>query len=234
MVRAMDRVSEVLEAFRQAPVFSVLPEGVRVALAQRSKVVDLRAQQYLWREGTKATAIGVVLMGRVAVERGRGRRVMVDVAGPHALMGEVSFSLGAAYQFDVRCLRKARVALVPAAQLRAQLTRAPEVAVALACDLAREVLRLTRRVEALSGGSVEQRLARVLVSLTERFGTPFPGGTLMPARLRREDLASLAATTVESASRQISRWRRANLIVPQPFGFLVRDVPRLTAIADGE
>jgi hypothetical protein len=51
-------------------------------------------------------------------------------------------------------------------------------------------------------------------------------------RLRREDLASLAATTVESASRQISAWKRAGVLVPQPFGFLIRDVPRLRALSD--
>lgn len=228
----MGQASELLDAFRVAPVFSGLPPSVWAALARRTRIVELRAQDVLWRQGQRATSIGLVLMGRVAVERAQGRKVLVDVVGTNGLVGEVSFSLGAAYQFDVRCLRRARVALVPAAQLRMQLHKDPETAVALACELAREVLRLTRRLESMSAGSVEQRLARVLVSLTERFGTPFPGGTLMPARLRREDLAALAATTVESASRQISRWKAQGVLIPQPFGFLVKDLARLTEIGD--
>jgi len=223
---------ELLEAFRVAPVFSGLPEAVWAALARKTKIVELRAQDVLWRQGQKATSIGVVLMGRVAVGGRQGRKGMLDGGGSNGLLGEVAFSLDAAVRFDVRCLRRARVALVPAAQLRAQLKKEPDVAVALACELAREVLRLTRRLESLSAGSVEQRLARVLVSLTERFGTPFPGGILMPARLRREDLAALAATTVESASRQISRWKTQGVLVPQPFGFLVKDLSRLTDLGD--
>jgi CRP-like cAMP-binding protein len=224
--------NDVLAAFRLTPVFSALPASVQDVLAKKARVVELGAQDVLWRQGDRAQALGVVLLGRVAIERASPRRVMVDVAGAYDLVGEVALSIGAAYQFDVRCLRKARIALVPADALRSLLSRDPEFAIALAFSLAQEVLRLARRVEALSAGNVSQRLARVLLGLTERFGTPFPGGTLLPVRLRREDLAVLAATTVESASRQISAWKRDGLVVPQPVGFLLRDLARLQELSD--
>ncbi|MBL8919112.1 MAG: Crp/Fnr family transcriptional regulator [Myxococcaceae bacterium] len=230
MVRAA--ASEVLAGFQAAPVFSALPRSMHEGLARHTRVVQLRAHDVLWREGDRATNLGLVLHGRVAVERSRHRKVMVDVAGPNELVGEVAFSLGAAYQFDVRCLRRSRVALVPARLLQTALRAQPAVAVALAFELAQEVLRLTRRLESLSAGTVSRRLARVLLGLTERFGTPFPGGTLMPVRLRREDLAALAATTLESVSRQISVWKRDGVLVPQPVGFLMTDLQRLRRLAD--
>ena len=218
---------ELLAHFASAPVLGALPSRLREELAARCKVVELRSRDVLWREGDKANAVGLILLGRLAVERNHRRRVMVDVAGAGDLVGEVAFSLGSTYQFDVRCLRRARVALVPALKLREALRSQPEVAVSLSLALAGQVLRLTRRLETLSGVSVGQRLARVLLGLTERFGTPFPGGTLLPVRLRREDLASLGATTIESASRQISQWKRSGLLVPQPYGFLIKDLVRL-------
>lgn len=232
MARAVD--PEVLQAFATAPVLAALPATVADDLARRTKVVTLRTHGMLWREGDRATHLGLVLHGRVAVERAQQRRVIVDVAGAGELLGEVALTLGAAYQFDVRCMRKARVALIPAQQLRAILKAQPAVAVALTLELAREVMRLTRRLEALSAGSVRQRLARVLLSLTERFGTPFPGGTLLPVRLRRDDLAALAATTIESASRQVSEWKRQGVLTPQPAGFLVKDLRALRLSGDGE
>lgn len=226
---------EVLAAFSVAPVFSALPAAARELLARRTQVSALGAHDYLWREGDRALHLGVVLHGRVAVERARQRRLIVDVAGPNDLVGEVAFSLSAAYQFDVRCLRKARVALVPIKELREVTDAQPRVALSLSSALAHEVLRLSRRLEALSAGNVAQRLARVLLMLTERFGTPFAGGVLMPVRLRREDLAALAATTLESASRQISVWKREGLLVPQPSGFLVRDLEALRlAVNEGD
>lgn len=220
------------EAFARVPVLSALSPQDRADLAPTCRVIELKSRELLWREGTKADALGLVLMGRVAVERSRRKPVIVDVVGAGDFVGEVAFTLGAKYQFDVRCLRKARVALIPATSLRRMLDARPRAAVSLAMTMAEEVLKLTRRVESLSAGSVTQRLARVLVGLADRFGEPFPGGVLMPVRLRREDLASLGATTLESASRQISAWKRAGIVTPQPAGMLIRDLMKLRAIGD--
>ena len=98
-------------------------------------------------------------------------------------------------------------------------------------DLAVQVRRLLRMVDSLSAGSVERRLASVMVDLAERAGEPFPGGILIPLRLRRSDLASLAATTLESASRKISVWRRAGLVILEPIGYLIRDLDALRRLA---
>lgn len=226
------RTLQLEEAFTRAPVLSLLSTQDRAELARTCRVVELKARDVLWREGAKADALGLVLLGRVAVERSRRRPVIVDVVGAGDFLGEVAFTLGARYQFDVRCLRKARVALIPAAALRRMLDTRPRAAVSLAMTLAEEVLKLTRRVESLSAGSVSQRLARVLVGLADRFGEPFPGGVLMPVRLRREDLAALGATTLESASRQISAWKRDGLVTPQPAGMLLRDLAKLRALGE--
>ncbi len=226
------RQPQLEEAFSKAPVLSALSPHDRAELVRTCRVVELRTRELLWREGAKADALGLVLMGRLAVERSRRKAVIVDVVGAADFVGEVAFTLGARYQFDVRCLRKARVALIPSAALHRMLDARPRAAVALAMNLAEEVLKLTRRVESLSAGSVSQRLARVLVGLADRFGEPFPGGVLMPVRLRREDLAALGATTLESASRQISAWKAEGVVMPQPAGMLIRDLAGLRALGD--
>lgn len=230
--RRMRRPAELETALARAPLLALLPKEARHRLATQTRIVSLKQGELLWREGDAAGTVGLVLHGSLAVERARRRAVLVDVVGEGQFVGEVGFALGARYQFDVRSLRLARVALIPSSQLRTALTRSVEASSSLAVDLAQQVLRLSRRVEALSSGSVGQRLARVLTSLAERFGEPFPGGTLLPVRLRREDLAAMAATTLESASRQISAWSRAGVLVPQPAGFLIKDLEALHRLGD--
>jgi CRP-like cAMP-binding protein len=216
------------EALTRCLVFAALPAEARARLVSASSVIELRTRQLLWREGARATKVGLVLHGRLSVERVRSRVVMLDIVGAGDLVGEVAFVLGDRYQFDVRCLRKARVAVFPSAVV-AELLQAHGAS--LSASLAQQVLRLTRRLEAVSGGAVEQRLARVIVGLSERFGVDFPGGTLVPVRLRREDLAALAATTLESTSRQIGAWKRAGLVTPQPVGLLLHDLSSLRVLA---
>jgi CRP/FNR family transcriptional regulator len=216
-----------------APLFSSLSAGARAELTLRSRVVSLVAQQRLWTAGDEATHVGLVLSGRLKlVQHVADREVIIDVALPGEILGEVAFALGSAYQSTVWCLRRARVLLVPADSLRQVLEREGNTMAALATSLAAQVQRLMRLIQDLSAGNVERRLARVLVGLAERAGEPFPGGVYVPLRLRRADLASLAATTKESVSRKVGAWTRSGWLVAQPVGYLIRDLQALRRVAE--
>jgi CRP/FNR family transcriptional regulator len=225
--------TEIAVTLAQAPVLSALGGDDVRRLAESARVIDLGAHDALWTRDQPAELLGFVVLGRLKLMRHQRRReLIVEVIGPGDLVGDVAFPLQRNYQYDVVCLRRSRVIVVPTRVLRSLLEHQPKAAVALALNLAEQVLRLTRRVEALTAGNVEHRLARVLIGLVDRFGEPFPGGVLVPLRLRREDLASLAATTLESTSRQLSAWKRRNIIVPQPAGYLVRDLALLRALIE--
>lgn len=218
---------------RTAPFSAFTPEQV-TRIAQASHEVVLRKGEALWRRGQVAHRLGVLLAGRLKLRRSQGvREVIVDVCGPGRVLGELTLSSGEPYQSDAVCLRRARVLAIPADGVRTLLYENPRAAMALAMDLAAQNVRLLRVVEDLCAGTVAQRLARVLVRLAETDGEPFPGGTLIPMRLRRADLAAIAATTVESTSRTISDWHRRGWVIPQPAGYLVRDAGELRAVIDG-
>lgn len=227
---------DLTAALRAAPVLRELPDVELGALARLSRVKSLGAREPLWRAGELASHVGVVVAGRLKLVRHRRRsEVIVEVLGPSDLAGSAAFSLRRCHLFDVVCLRRAAVLLVPGPPLRAMVDRSARASAALAAELGAQVLRLTARLESVAARSVEQRLAWVMLSLMARFGERIGGGeVLVPVQLRREELASLAATTLESASRRLSQWRRAGILQPQPAGFLVRDVAALHRIAAGE
>lgn len=219
----------------RAPLFAALSPGARADLIAAAHVLVLGPGDPLWRQGSPADSVAMILAGRCKLLRTQaGREVIVDVAVPGDVLGTVGFTLGRGYSSTIVCLRRARVALFPGALLRALLKKESGAVAALAADLAADVTRLMNMVESLSAGSVERRLASAFVALCARAGEPFPGGILIPLRLRRADLASLAATTLESASRAISRWKRSGLLTPEPAGYLVRDLSALQALASGE
>ena len=85
----------------------------------------------------------------------------------------------------------------------------------------REIARATR--------TVEQRVAGVLLALAEKLGqTRADGSVLLQVRLRRDDIAGLASTTVESASRAMARMKREGLIDSGREWVSLIDVPALT------
>ncbi len=224
---------EIIDTLKQAPLFRELsPRSLR-SLAKGARGMTLLAKEHLWREGDPASHLGFVVSGKLKIVHVTSRgEIIMDIAIPGNMLGEVAFSLDAHYQTDVVCLRRATVVLLAASKLRALLIDEPDVAQILAMDLAQHVVRLYHTMHALSEATVERRLARILLRLTERTGEPFPGGILIPMRLRRVDLAAMTGTTLESISRKISIWKRAGWLDPQPAGYLIRNKQALQAILD--
>lgn len=213
-----------VDVLTRAPLFHALDPAARRRLIASARCVRLEPRQRLWSHGQPADAIGVIQSGRLMIGlEHAGRHSVMALMGAGEIVGQVGLSLRAAHHFDVTCLRRAQVLLLPNPLIRSLLFTQPSSVAALTFDLANLVVRLTARLNALSGGGVERRLARTICDLVERFGEPFPGGMLIPLKLRRADLASLAATTVESISRQLSRWRASGILIPQPAGYLVTD-----------
>ena len=222
-------------ALSRAPVFSDLHETQRRRLGALSRIVRLRPGERLWNRGDAADHLGVVVSGRLKqVRESASREVLLDLAVPGDLLGEVAFaSRVGTYQSTVVSLRQARVLLVPSGAFKALLRDDAELTSRLALRLAQSVVAMMKHVEALSETTVERRLARVLANLADRAGEPFQRGVFIPARLRRRDLANLAATTLESTSRKISAWSRLGILTPQPAGYLIHDLARLRRLADG-
>lgn len=219
---------------RRSVFFAGLPAPLLDGMTAGADTVEVSRGRRLWSEGDEAAHVGLVLSGRLKAVRASGRReVIVDVALPGDVLGDVEFALGEPYATSVVGLRRSRVVLLPAEALRQAFSRDPRALSHALFSLARRVQRLMRLVEGLSAGSVERRLATALSTLTERVGEPFPGGLLVPVRLRRAELAVLAATSVASVSRTLAAWQRRGVLTVLPEGFLVRELPALTRLATG-
>ena len=79
----------------------------------------------------------------------------------------------------------------------------------------------------LSVGTVEQRVAAVLLVLTRSFGREGSDGVLLDVPLTRQEVAELAGTTVESTIRIMSRWQKQDWIETQSRHILVKDLDKL-------
>ncbi len=215
------------------PLCFIAPASQSSDHSAGAQVAQLEAGQRLWSRGEPADHLAVICAGRLVELREHAhRQIVFDVLRPGDTIGEQALTGGELEPYDVESLRRATVVLVPVGQLRQRIALNPQVALKLMRRLAASVQRLTGRVEALSSGNVEHRLAEVLLGLVDRFGEPFDGGLLVPLKLRREDLAAMAATTQESISRKLTTWRKSGILVPQPAGYLVRDPAALRRLLE--
>jgi CRP/FNR family transcriptional regulator len=79
----------------------------------------------------------------------------------------------------------------------------------------------------LSGGSVESRIAAVLLMLAENYGHASDAGLVIEVPLTRQDIAEMAGTTVESTIRTMSSWQKQGHVVTKAKAVTIVNQDRL-------
>lgn len=216
------------ELLSSRPFFSVMSLAHRQRLAGCGRREVFAPRATVWHAGENAENLAVVVKGRLKLCENTGRgEVIFDIQTPGDVVGELALSSDGLYKTDLVTLRKTELLLLPMAAVRDILLSDTKATAALAMDIGSQLIRSYRRLHDLAAGSVQSRLARVVLRLAERAGEPFPDGILVPVKLRRRELAAMAATSLESVSRTLNRWHRDRLLALQPVGFVIRDYARL-------
>jgi CRP/FNR family transcriptional regulator len=189
----------------KAALFKDLPASDRQQLARAATRKTYAKGETLYREGQAADAVWLVQSGRVHLMRFHdGGHVSTNCVMTD---GELFCCLPAldqkAYPTDAVAATDAEVVRIPLAVFSQVMERQPAFrrqATGLFCDRLREVESKGCAIY----DPVEKRLAQVLLTLTKKFGATIP--------LTRQDLAELASTTVETAIRVLSRFKRDGII----------------------
>jgi CRP/FNR family transcriptional regulator len=182
-------------------------------------------------EGAKAVDVSFVVLGTVKVVKATPTRsVILRIVGAGEPIGIVAAWEGRPYPGTAIALEPSTVLHVPDREFFSLTDRHPEILRQLLQLMMDRQVQLGQRVSEMTG-AVESRVAQALLDLVDFAGKPGPSGTLVPLQLSRQDIADLAATTVETAIRIMSRWGKEGIVLTEEHGFLVPDVSQLRALA---
>jgi CRP-like cAMP-binding protein len=220
-------MTSVVEAFERVPFVRTLAPADRERLLPYARVSTLAPGEGCWAEGQLPEAFAFVVRGRIklvkAMETGRETMLEMSAAG-ELLCGSVVFCYASHCCSAISMERGTEVLLLPRREVLELVERNPGAARALVRELTDRGLDMCRRVEELAAGQVEQRIALLLLKLADRSGVLRAGqGLFVPIRLTRQDVADLCGTTVETATRVMSRLRKREVVFSSGRGFVVKN-----------
>jgi CRP/FNR family transcriptional regulator len=128
---------------------------------------------------------------------------------------------------DVRILRMRKKAYFE------MLRRSPEAALEVIKYLGSRLHEAQEKAKILALDRADQRLAALLVELAARNGTSDVHGIRLGIRLTRQDMANMVGTSTETVIRIMSRFKRSHLVSGTANRILIRDLPKLKALAAG-
>jgi CRP-like cAMP-binding protein len=164
--------------------------------------------------GDAAERLYVVADGHVKLMQHTysGQNVMLELLKQGEFFGSLSPQPGQEYTETAIAYTPCCLLTIQNQDFSTLLQKHPSVSLKVIEKMSQRLQEANQMIRRLSAQSVEGRIAHILLRLAEKVGQPQPVGLLIQLPLSRADLAEMAGTTVETASRVLSRFQKEKLV----------------------
>jgi CRP/FNR family cyclic AMP-dependent transcriptional regulator len=205
---------EVVELLGRVPVFSTLEPADLERVAELAVPRRFEPGQAVFREGDASDTCYVVRDGHARAVRTHrdGRTITLARFGPGDIFGELAMFEDELRSATVEAIEPTSVVAVLGPDMRRLMSEHPQIATRLVIALGRRLREMNERLSRQSFQTVQSRVASVLCELSaqEVAAGHEPADVLITAT--QADLAQLAGSSRESASRFLAVLERAGVI----------------------
>ncbi len=193
----------------QIPLFSSLTEAELQALSQRAVERHFATEEMLFWEGEPCAGIFLIVEGSVKIFKisPAGREMMLALETAPSTVAELPLFDGGPYPASVRVVDPVTALFINKSDFQQVCRQFPDVALKVLAVVGHRLRHLVAVVEAMTFGSVTQRLAKLILDYSRQVGAhefEFP--------LTHQELASRLGTVREVVSRNLARFRAEGLI----------------------
>jgi CRP/FNR family transcriptional regulator len=208
------RSADVVELLGRVPAFETLEPADLERIAQVAVPRDFGPGEYVFREGDASDTCYVVRHGQVRAIRthGDGRTITLATFGPGDIFGELAMFEDERRSATVQAVAATSVVGVLGPDMRRLMGEHPQIATRLVIALGRRLREMNARLSRQSFQTVQSRVAVVLSQLVEEQVAAGKEPTDVLVTATQSDLAQLAGSSRESASRFLAVLERAGVI----------------------
>jgi CRP-like cAMP-binding protein len=220
---------EVVELLARAPEFSTLERGDLERVAQLAVPRSFAAGQAVFREGDRSETCYVVRSGhaRAVRQHGDGRTITLATFGPGDIFGELALFEQERRSATVEALEEMSAVAVLGPDMRRLMVDHPQIAMGLLIALSRRLRETNERLARRSFQTVQGRVASALSEMVAQ--APAGDARDVAIATTQADLAKLAGSSRESASRFLAVLERAGVISQGRGRLVVHDPDALRA-----
>lgn len=170
--------------------------------------------EYIFLECDQPRNLYVVVRGEVKLlkQTEDGRETIVEMAYPGEIFGEEAIFDGQPYPMTAQALDEVEVLAVSRTDFFSFMRDNPDLALEIITELGGRLREAQNTIRALAMERVEWRIARTLLILSRKAGLKEADGVRIDLPLTRQDIADMAATTVETTIRVLSNFKKLGLV----------------------
>jgi CRP-like cAMP-binding protein len=208
------RTEGAVALLSQVPVFETLGEADLARVSEVAVPRRFPAGQVIFREGDQSDTCYVMRRGhaRAVREHAGGRTISLAHFGPGDIFGELAMFDDERRSATVETLDEVEAIAILGTDMRRLLREHPELAAKIVISLGRRLREANERLTRQSFQTVQSRVAGVLADLVEQARAEGAGAGEVLVRITQADIAQLAGSSRESASRFLAVLERAGII----------------------
>ena len=197
-------------------------------MAPQWRLVDFAKSEQIYTQGDTADRLYIVVSGYVKLSRTSpvGRTVLTLV-GPQEMFGAVSLFDPGPHTTSAIALSEVWAAVIDHDIIRAMIRKHPPVAEQFLRILARRLNSANDDLSDLVFADSTGRVARGLLQLARRIGTPEAGALRVALYLTRAEIAEFAGVCRETVSKSMAEFNRRGWIEIDGPSVLIRSPERL-------
>ncbi|MFN8614940.1 MAG: Crp/Fnr family transcriptional regulator [Vampirovibrionales bacterium] len=217
----------MVSPLRQLPYFRALAANHHDALLAICQTLPFTTGEILFNEGDTAEAFYAVLSGKIQIDKtsSEGREVILHVFGPGEIFAEVPiFNHIGHYPANAKALSPTTVLKIHGQSFLNLVHQHPQILLTMMTVFARRLHEFSGLIEDLSLRSVESRLAKYLLEVSQQTHT----ATL---EVNKKTLAGILATIPETLSRSFRKLQDAGVIAVSTHRVAILNQDELAKIA---
>ncbi|MTD45774.1 cyclic nucleotide-binding domain-containing protein [Conexibacter sp. W3-3-2] len=207
-------MAETTALLSRVPVFEALGDTDLEHIARVAVPRRFAPHQVIFREGDTSDTCYLVRQGhaRALREHGDGRSIALAHFGPGDIFGELAMFDDEKRSATVEALDEVEALAILGQDMRRLMRDHPDIAVNLVVGLGRRLREANERLARQSFQTVQSRVAEVLVQLCEQARNEGAGEEDVLVTITQADIAQLAGSSRESASRFMAVLERAGVL----------------------
>ncbi|HLI58782.1 MAG TPA: Crp/Fnr family transcriptional regulator [Solirubrobacteraceae bacterium] len=220
---------EMIALLHGVPAFSALAEPDLGQVVDVTVPRTFGAGEIVFREGDEGDTCYVVRRGqaRAVREHSDGRSITLATFGPGEIFGELAMFDDERRSATVEAVEETEAMAILGADMRRLLRAHPDIAVKMLGGLARRLRETNERLARQSFQTVQSRVAAVLSDMVQAARAQGAGERDVLITATQSDLAQLAGSSRESASRFLAVLERAGIITQGRGRLTVHEPERL-------
>ena len=206
--------SEVLELLGRVPVFAALERQDLERIAMLAVPRMFEPGQVVFRKGDQSDTCYIVRSGHARAVRDHpdGRTITLATFGPGDIFGELAMFEDERRSATVEAIEQTSAVAVLGPDMRRLMSIHPQISMRLVIALGRRLRETNERLARQSFQTVQSRVAVALSELVASAIAEGAPGSEVPVVTTQADIAQLAGSSRESASRFLAVLERAGVI----------------------